>query len=117
MDIRLIWQKSPGNAAANSNRYYCTRKEKFSSLLMAIADADLRFVWFDVSCKPNTHDSLAFLTTDLGQRIVHNELKYIFFLLVDSAFICGMTMITSGVKDNFNLEHSSMRINGVCTFG
>lgn len=39
LDGLFIWQKNPGVAVHNPNRYYCARKEKFSILLMAICDA------------------------------------------------------------------------------
>ena len=69
IDGCLIWQKNPGIAVHNPNRYYCARKEKFALLLMAIADADRRFLFYDISCTPSTHDSLAWDCTQLAQRI------------------------------------------------
>ena len=84
---------------------------------MAICDADRRFLWFDMSCTPTTHDSLAWLTTELGQRFERGELPSPFFLLGDSAFTCTLNMISPGKDDGFNFEHSSLRINIECAFG
>lgn len=117
IDGCLISQKNPGCSVDNAGRYYCARKEKFAILLMAICDADRRFLWFDMSCTPTTHDSLAWLTTELGQIFERGELPNPFFLLGDSAFTCTLSMISPGKDDDFNFEHSSLRINIECAFG
>lgn len=117
IDGCLVWQKNPGIQVDNPNRYYCARKEKFAILLMAIADSDRRIIWFDMSCTPSTHDSLAMLTTELGQRIERGELPHPFLILGDSAFTCSLSLITPGKDDAFNFELSSLRINVECAFG
>lgn len=85
LDGCFIWQKNLGDAIDNSNSYYCARMEKFSLLLMAIADADRRFIWFVIRCTPTTHDLLAWLMTDRGQRVENGELPSSFSILWDSA--------------------------------
>lgn len=117
IDGCLIPQKNPGSSVENAGRYYCARKEKYSILLMAMCDADRRFLWFDMSCTPTTHDSLAWLTTELGQRFERGELPSPFFVLGDSAFTCTLNMISPGKDDDFNFEQSSLRINIECAFG
>lgn len=117
LDGCLISQKNPGIAVPNPNRYYCARKHKYSLLLMAICDANRKFIWFDVSCTPTTHDSLAWVTTELAERVRRGDLPYPYYILGDSAFTCTRSVITPGKDDNFNFEQSSLRINIECAFG
>lgn len=86
-------------------------------LLMAMCDAQRRFIWFDMSHTPSTHDSLAWSGTTLGYKIANGELPHPFVVLGDSAFTCTNSMITPGKDDDFNFEHSSLRINIECAFG
>lgn len=86
----------------------CT-KEKFAIFLMAIADADRRIHWFDMSCAPPTHDTLAWLMAKLGQRFEHGEVPDGFFLFCDST----LSMVTPG-NDMFNFGQCSLRINAEC---
>ena len=69
LDGCLIWHKIPGKVVHNPKRYYGAGKEKFAVLLMDIFDADMKFIWFDMSCTPTTHDSLAWISTDLAYNI------------------------------------------------
>lgn len=69
-------------------------KRSFSLLLMAISDLNRKIIWFEISCAPTSHESLAFLTTKLSQRVEHGELPSPFFFLGDSAFICTTSIIT-----------------------
>ena len=101
----------------NSNQYYCALKEKFSLLLMAISKAERKFIWFDISCRPTTHDSLAWLMKDLGQSLENCELPYPAFILVKSAITWTLSMITPVKEDDFNFEQSSLRFNVECAFG
>lgn len=117
IDGCIIAMRNPGLAVHNPRRYYCTRKSKYALLLMAIADADRKFLWFDVSCTPTTHDSLAWSRTALAHRIKNGDLPRPYFLLGDSAFVCTRSMISPGRDDNFNFEQSSMRMSVECSFG
>lgn len=117
IDGRCIWQTNPGLAVHNPSRYYCARKDKFALLLMAICDSDRRFRWFDISATPTTHDSLAWIQTKLGQRVKNGDLPARFFFIGDCAFTNTHSMISPGHDDDFNFEHSSMRINIECAFG
>lgn len=117
IDGCCVWQKNPGVSVHNPRRYYCARKDKFALLLMAICDAERRVLWFDVSCTPTTHDSLAWTSTALGQQFAADKLPHPYYLLGDNAFVCSRSMISPGKDDNFNFEHSSLRINIECCFG
>lgn len=84
---------------------------------MALCDSHRRFTWFDMSCTSTTHDSLAWISTDLGQRISNGALKEPYFILGDNAFTISRSLITPGTDDDFNYENSSLRINIECAFG
>ena len=84
---------------------------------MAICDAERRVLWFDVSCTPTTHDSLAWTRTALGQQLTADKLPHPYYLLGDNAFVCTRSMISPGKDDNFNFEQSSLRISIECCFG
>mmetsp|Transcript_14721 Transcript_14721/g.19568 ORF Transcript_14721/g.19568 Transcript_14721/m.19568 type:complete len:434 (-) Transcript_14721:134-1435(-) len=117
IDGCLLWQKNPGIAVHNPNRYYCARKEKHALLLMAIVDADRRIIFYDISCTPSTHDSLAWDSTPLAQRFAAGDLCERFFIFGDSAFVCTRSMITPGNDTNFNYFLSELRVNSECAFG
>mmetsp|Transcript_4501 Transcript_4501/g.6791 ORF Transcript_4501/g.6791 Transcript_4501/m.6791 type:complete len:328 (-) Transcript_4501:272-1255(-) len=117
IDGCLLWQKNPGIAVHNPNRYYCARKEKCALLLMAIVDADRRFLFYDISCTPSTHDSLAWDSTRLAQRFAAGDLCERFFIFGDNAFVCTRSMITPGNDSDFNYFLSELRVNSECAFG
>jgi hypothetical protein len=81
LDGCIFWQHSPGVAVENPNRYYCARKCKFAILASAICDSERRFLWFDMSSTPSTHDHSAFRKTNVGSRIYNGDLPRPFFLL------------------------------------
>ena len=85
--------KMKGPSAAdvdNPMRYYVTRKETFALLAMAICD---------VSHTSTTHDSTAFLATELGQAITAGELPWPYFLNGDAAFTLGPSTMTPSNND------------------
>ena len=53
---------NPGSSVSNSNKFYVDRKHCFALLCIALCDADRRFLYFDISKTPGTHDSLAWST-------------------------------------------------------
>ena len=73
--------------------YHVARKDKYAILAMAICDAQRRFLWINMSQTPNTHDSLAFSLTEVGQRIKAGELPYGFFINADAAFTTTNSVI------------------------
>jgi hypothetical protein len=89
---------------------------------MALCDARRRFLWVDMSQVPQTHDSLAFACTMLGQRIHTGELPEGFFINADSAFSVSNSIICpsgGGEKgmDDFDYHQSSNRVAIECAFG
>ena len=110
-----IPQANPGTAVKDPMRYYVPRKRAFCLLLMAIADAKYRILFWDMSCAPHTHDSTAFAHTTLGARL-ESSLPQPFFLSGDAAFRPGhpglVTPATSRNDDwdNYNYVQSSPRM-------
>jgi hypothetical protein len=95
-------------------RYHVARKDKFALLCMAICDSERRFLWWDTSHAPTTHDSLAFSATSLGVRLAKGELPSNFFINGDAAFSLSNWMITpSGHPDHddFDFFQSSNRMH------
>lgn len=72
MDGCHILQNAP--PVPDVMRYYVGRKAGHCILLMAIADAKRRIVWWDMSKCPQTHDMSAFGSTMLGAHIVGGDL-------------------------------------------
>lgn len=110
LDGCIIAQKNPGMAVHNPNEYHCTRKSKFGILLSAIADTDGKFVWFDMSSTPQTHDFSAWKKTAFGGLVHDGKLPGGFFLFGDNAYVCGPSLVVPGTDDDFNFEHSSLRM-------
>jgi hypothetical protein len=49
--------------------FFCSRKKCHALLLMAIADADRRFIWWSMEHGPKTHDSTAWKGTEMGAQV------------------------------------------------
>ena len=102
LDGCLIRQQSPGVAVDNPKDYFCQRKQMFSLLLMAIADADRRIIWFDMSMAPTAHDSLAFKSLPFANQLIE-RMPENYFINGDAAFRPGGNAImTPGGTDAFN---------------
>lgn len=104
----------------DAQRYFVSRKDEYALLCMALCDADRRFTWYDISCAPTTHDSLAWEATELGQRVRNGALPQPFFINADSAFSLSPSVIVpSGDRhhDDFDFHQSSNRMAIECTFG
>lgn len=68
-------------------RYYVTRKGGYMLLLLAVADASRRILWWDMSMAPTTHDKTALQMTDLGAKLQSGTaMNYPFFISGDAAF-------------------------------
>ena len=104
-------------------RYYVPRKAEYCLLCMAMCDVERRFLDFDISQAPTTHDSLAHAVSPMGQRVKDGELAAHgmgFFINSDSAFMHTGSMVTpSGDPDldDYDFEQSSNRMAIECTFG
>ena len=117
VDGCIIRMSAPTNSTVDPLRYYCARKSTFALLLMAIADADRRFVWHDISFTPSTHDSSAWSGTAMGARINAGKLPYPFFISGDNAFSQSNSMMTPGGTDSYDWVQSLMRMPVECAFG
>lgn len=84
---------------------------------MEIADAYQKIMWFDMSWNMTTHDSLAWITTEIVHDVNEGGLRYSFYLLDDSALTFKCSLITPRNDDDFNYEQISLRANVECTFG
>jgi len=102
LDGCLIKQQSPGVAVEDPKNYFCQRKASFSLLLMAIADADRRILWFDISMAPTSHDSLAFKSLPFAVKLLE-RMPPGYFISGDAAFRPGgEAIMTPGGTDAYN---------------
>ena len=125
---------NPGVSVEDCLRYHVSRKDCYAHLAMAVCDADRRFLAFDITHGPTTHDSLAFAATQvisalspvctyvlkfsfaiaqLGLAIDAGNFPEGFFLNGDSAFVLSNCMVVpTGLAefDDFDFEQSSNRM-------
>ena len=103
LDGALIATPNPGKQVENPAEFYCSRKGTYGMLLMACCDALRRFVWWDMSHCPISHDSAAFKSTSLSADLAAGLLPHPFFVSGDSAFQPGHnSLIVPGGSDAFN---------------
>ena len=120
LDGCVISTVSPGAEVDAPKLWYCARKCTYAILLQAIADADRRFLWYDLDSLPTSHDSSAFMKSELGQRIENHDLPEQFHLSGDNAYRNGPSLVTPGLGarySDFNFEHSSNRMPIEQAFG
>lgn len=107
----------------DAGRYYVSRKGGYMLLLLAIADADRRILWWDVSRAPTTHDKTAFMLTRLGAMLSAGQLLHPFFVSGDAAFRMSSPSLMCPVPagwaqwDSYNYVQSSLRMPIECAFG
>ena len=97
----------------NPMRYHVARKGEFALLCMAGCDAARRFLSFDISQAPTTHDSLAWSGSEIGQAVLNGELPDSFFVSGD-AFSAGPSMVTPSGEpehDDYDYHQSSNRMH------
>lgn len=108
----------------NPSNYY-NRKGFHALNLQAICDSNRRITWYCCKSAGSTHDSTAFVTTALFERLKDGLLlESGYFLIGDEAYALEEFMMVpfsgSGLeeyKDSFNFYASQLRINIECTFG
>ena len=61
------------NGGAEAKKQYFNFKGFYSIVLMALVDAEYRFIWASVGAPGNTHDSTLFQSTKLWGRIVDGD--------------------------------------------
>ena len=120
MDGLGIKQRNPGVAVSNPNRYWVERKSAFCILCISICDQLRRFLWWDMSKVPQTHDSMAFKSTRLGQAIANGELthpRFQPFINADAAFSAGPNLVVPVGDNDFDFYQSSARMPTECCYG
>ena len=60
---------NPGLEVTNASKYFVKRKDEFALLCIATCDRARRFMAFDISQTPTTHDSLAWSASTLGKAV------------------------------------------------
>ena len=117
IDGCVIPQQNPGRAVPNPKIYKCTRKGCFGILLMGLVDCERRFLWYNMSFAPTTHDSTAFKQTPFGKKLCE-WLPPPFFVNGDAAFQPGGdTIMVPGGSDAYNFTQSSQRMPIEMAFG
>eukprot|EP00036_Acanthoecidae_sp_10tr_P018186 CAMPEP_0206305338 /NCGR_PEP_ID=MMETSP0106_2-20121207/10211_1 /ASSEMBLY_ACC=CAM_ASM_000206 /TAXON_ID=81532 /ORGANISM="Acanthoeca-like sp., Strain 10tr" /LENGTH=426 /DNA_ID=CAMNT_0053736181 /DNA_START=56 /DNA_END=1336 /DNA_ORIENTATION=+ len=107
----------------DAQRYYVSRKGGYMLLLLAIADANRRILWWDMSSAATTHDKTALLETKLGAILAAGSLPHPFFISGDAAFRMPSPSLLCPVPagwdgwDNYNYVQSSLRMPIECAFG
>ena len=102
-------------------RYYVQRKGEYALLCMAVCDAARRLTFFDISQEPTTHDSLAWLASDLGKKLDAGLLLPQYHFNGDAAFSPSVSMMTPSGNDpeldDYDFHQSSNRMPIECAFG
>ena len=83
MDGKHILIKPP----AHSGSYYFNYKHSFSVVLLAIVDANYKFIYVDISCNGRISDGGVFQNCDLYKELEENR-----FNIPQSTFIPGMNL-------------------------
>ena len=96
----------------------------YACVLQAVCDCNHIFTYGSCQTYGNTHDSLAFGVSSLGQALRKGKLPLPYFIVGDEAYRSSNSLLTpfSGKnlprdKDSFNFYQSRMRIHIECTFG
>ena len=107
-----------------NNCVLCLFAGYYAVVLQAVCDADRIFTYASCQTYGNTHDSLAFDMSALGQALSKGELRHPYFIVGDEAYRCTNHVLTpfsgsklSRDKDSFNFYQSRMRIPIECSFG
>lgn len=120
---------------AQAMKQYFNFKGFYSVVLMALVDAEYRFIWVSVGAPGNTHDSTLLQSTDLWKRIMEGEVipniaqnlgnvEVPPLILGDGAFPMRTFIvkphgdaILSDKKRYFNFRHSRARLVTEGAFG
>lgn len=111
--VHFAMKAPTANDVDDPQRYHVARKAEYALLCMALCDAEMRFMFYDISQCPTTHDSMAWGLTDLGQRIEHGDLPAPFFINADAAFSVRNSLITpagDAASTDFDYHQSSNRV-------
>ena len=114
------------NMIQDPGNYFC-RKGFYALNVQTICDKHRRVLWMSTGHKGSTHDSTAFLETQLF-KILEESADWLedrgYFIVGDSAYpLMGHLMVpysdatSQSPEDAFNFWLSNSRINIECTFG
>ena len=103
---------------------YFSRKKNYGFNLQAICDWDQRFIWVSMGHTASAHDSTAFKSTELYQRI-HEHFDAEEYILADKAYGLERHIITpykepasrQPANRRFNLQHAIPRVKIEHAFG
>ena len=118
--VHLAMKAPTAKEVNDPKRYHVARKDEYALLCMAMCDVERRILWYDIGHAPQTHDSLAFSGTPLGQRVARGDLPSPFFINGDSAFAASPSMVTPSGEtghDDYNYHQSANRMPIECAFG
>jgi hypothetical protein len=128
LDGIAIKIKAPSysNIIPDPGNYFC-RKGFFALNVQAICDKRRRVIWMSTGHKGSTHDSMAFLDTQLIKVLEENSAwldEKGYFIVGDSAYPLYCFLLVpfadaapQSPEDAFNFWLSNSRINIECTFG
>lgn len=123
------------NGGAHAMKQYFNFKGFYSIVLMALVDAEYRFIWASVGAPGNTHDSTLLQSTDLWKKIVEGDfipnvaqkmdnVEIPPLILGDGAFPLRTFLmkphgdaVLSDNKRYFNFRHSRARLVTEGAFG
>jgi hypothetical protein len=130
IDGFLVWTSKPMAKDTFAigfmdGKFWCGRKHKFGLNLMGVCDASSRFLEVEIGHPASTSDHLAFLTSDLYQKLIKpGFLAQGLCLFGDNAYVNTEFMATpyngnhlTHDQDSYNYYHSSLRIRIECAFG
>lgn len=116
IDGLLIRTRAPFPSEHSNPSAFKNRKCCHGLLALAIADVRGKFLMFNVNNSGSTHDSIAWMTSALQDRIAKGHLPSNLFLIGDEAFSCSNQMQSPwpgrGIgrwKDSYNYHLSSSR--------
>jgi hypothetical protein len=116
IDGLLLKTRAPYSSEHENPSAFKNRKCSYGILALAVADLRGKFLMFNVNSSGSTHDSVAWRTCTLQDRIAKGELPEGLFLIGDEAFSCTNQLQSpwSGrglgrFKDSYNFYLSSSR--------
>ena len=103
---------------------YRNRKSFFSINCQAMCDSELRFTWCNMQSPGGTHDSLAWASSSLAQKLKKKPLPHGYYIVGDDAYTHSDWMMTpypsrglTKMKSDFNFYQSRCRITIERAFG
>lgn len=96
--VHFKMNKPSDKDVPDAGKYYVSRKGMYALLCIATCDVHRRFLDMDISQLPTTHDSLAYLASDLGSAVNAGQ----HFLNGDAAFQGARWMVWPSGEAEFD---------------